>query len=212
MMKHKKEPKKPGKKFVKILLVFVLVVAVIGLASSFVYQALNTIDYTKTYEERMEKEEIINPVEKYSLVFEEIEIEDILNMGDFEEMANLLPNISLEDIEKEFIYYAAVKLKLYNLQEIPFTSIRPVIQIQIDERNYFVEISAGEIFVKKGIVESPDINLKISYEELFKMAGDEAYISESFGSGKSEIKIVANKFILFSKGYLNLYQELEKLF
>lgn len=208
-MKNKRKSKKP----IKVLIALVFVVAVIGLASSFVYQSLKITDYTETYDERIEEGEIVNPAEKYSMIFEGIEIEDILNIEDLEEINNLFPNISLEDIEKEFVYYAAVKLKLYNLHEIPFTSIRPAIQIQIDERNYLIEISKGEIFVNKGIAENPDITLRTSYEEISKMAEDEeAYISESFGSGRSEVKIVANKFILFSKGYLYLYQQLEELF
>jgi len=197
---------KPRKKSPKILIAIVFVIILIGLASSFVYRAINPSDYTETYNERMEKGEIVNPVEKYATTLEEIEIANIINMENFENITSLFANTSIEEMEKEFIYYAAVKLKIYNLQEIPFTSIRPQIQIQIDNRSYFVEVSEGEIFVNKGLAENPDIILKTGYEEIFKMT--EADISESFSSGKSEIEIVANKFVLFSKGYLNFYREL----
>ncbi len=199
---------KSRKRTPKILIAIILIIVMMGLASSFVYQSLNAPDYTETYNEKIEQGEIVNPVQKYSTAFEEIEIKDILNMENFENITGLFADISTEEMEKEFIYYAAVKLKLYNLQEIPFTSIRPQIQIQIDNRSYSVEVSEGEIFVNKGLAENPDIILKTGYEEIFKMAGDEADISKSFTSGKSEIKIVANKFILFSKGYLNFYREL----
>jgi len=255
MDKQTKKELKLTKKSIKILLIFVFIIAVAGLSSSFVYKALNTPDYTEIYEERIENGEIVNPVEKYGLILEEAGIEDIrdvLDIEDLEETINNLSNVSdagefievvesieddgkviiiitetikkiirikkdflntsLEDIEKEFVYYAAVQLKLYNLQEIPFTSIRPAIQVQIDKGNYFIEISEGEIFVNKGIAENPDIILRTSYEEVFKMTEDEVYISESFASEKSKIEIDASKLVLFSKGYLNLYQELEELF
>jgi len=218
MDKQAKKELKPAKRSIKILLILIFIIAVAGLSSSFVYKALNTQDYTETYEERMEDGEIINPIQEYGLILEEIEIEDIEdllkegNLNNLEEILSNLSNISLEKIEEDFVYYAAVQLKLYNLQEIPFTSIKPVIQIQIDERNYSIEISEGEIFVEKGIVENPDMILKTSYEELLKMTEDESHLSESFSSGMSGIEITANKFVLFSKGYLGLYQELEELF
>jgi len=218
MDKQTKKELRPAKRPIKILLILIFIIAVAGLSSSFVYKALNTSDYTETYEERMKNGEILHPVEEHGLILEEIKIEDIEdllkegNLNNPEEILGNLSNISLEEMEEDFVYYAAVQLKLYNLQEIPFTSIRPAIQIQIDERNYSIEISEGEIFVEGGIVENPDMILKTSYEEIFKMTEDESYISESFSSGMSGIEITANKFVLFSKGYLGLYQEMEELF
>ena len=59
-----------------------------------------------------------------------------------------------------------------------------------------------------GEVSKEDIVIKTTQNEIIKMVSDEGYARESFSSGNSEIKPVANKFILFSKGYSVLYKEL----
>ncbi|MBW6442704.1 hypothetical protein K0A97_02890 [Patescibacteria group bacterium] len=213
--------KEPKKKSIVLISFLILVILVILLISLFVYQVLNIKDYSEVYEQRIATGEIVDPITKYGLLFQNMN--DVWEVGRDLIVNTLLgdkriileknfPDINLEDLEKEFIEYAAIKLKLYNLQEIPFTSIKPKIQIIVDQRDYFIEVSKGELFVSRGFIDNPDLTLRTSYEEIFKMINNEDYIQESFSSGKSTFELTDNYFVLFSKGYLNLYKELESYF
>ncbi len=181
---------------VAILSVFGFLVLLFG--SSFVYFSLNGKDYSLIYSERIESGEIKNPLKEFNLISE----------GD----VNLLidQNLNLTDLEEEMLGYALVKLEVYNLHNIPFTSQTPKIEVEIDENVYSVEVSDGDIQISRDEVSKEDITIKTTQEEIIKMMGDESYVQESFSSGNSNVELDANKFILFSKGYSNLYNGLKE--
>ena len=117
----------------------------------------------------------------------------------------MLGDVDIGGIQEGMVKYAFVILKLYNLHNIPFTKITPKVQLDLDSDFYSIEIIDGTIIIKEGKVKKPDLLLKSTYEEIFKIMESGDYIKESVSLGKTSILPVANKFILFSKGYSSLY-------
>jgi hypothetical protein len=211
MKKEKKELNLP----VVILSVFGAFTLI--LIISFIYMSVNGPNYTSDYLQKIQTGEIKNPIQEFALMFSE-DIQEIpedanvlkIQTDEGEKLIIVqaeMEDIDISDIEKELVNYGAVILKLYNLHSIPFTNINPEIQINIDENIYFLEIIKGDIFLSDGEIQNPDIILRTTNEEIFKMIENEDYAEESISLGKTSIELVANKFILFSKGYLNLYNE-----
>ncbi|MEJ2267585.1 MAG: hypothetical protein P8X70_00730 [Nanoarchaeota archaeon] len=211
MKKEKKELNLP----VMILSVFGAFTLI--LIISFIYMSVNGPNYTSDYLQKIQTGEIKNPIQEFALMFSE-DIQEIpedanvlkIQTDEGEKLIIVqaeMEDIDISDIEKELVNYGAVILKLYNLHSIPFTNINPEIQINIDENIYSLEIIKGDIFLSDGEIQNPDIILRTTNEEIFKMIENEDYAEESISLGKTSIELVANKFILFSKGYLNLYNE-----
>ncbi len=195
---------------------FVLILAIL-----FVYFSINGPNYTSTYNEKIQKGEIKNPITEFGLIFseegsEELEENDKVIKINTEEGEKLIiiktgiEGVDISKIEEKIVEYVSVVLKLYNLHNIPFTTITPKIQLYIDENAYYAEITKGNIIVKDGETNKKDIIIRTTHEEIFKMIEDENYAEESLSSGKTSIELIANKVILFSKGYLSLYEDLSK--
>ncbi|MEK6819972.1 MAG: hypothetical protein AABY03_02125 [Nanoarchaeota archaeon] len=186
--------KRNGELNVPVIILGIFGFAVFGLAVSYIYFAINGTDYSESYLERISSGEIKNPF------LEEDENGEIIVKID--------EDLNLTDLEEEALHYALVELQIYNLHDIPFTSQSPRIEVEIDTNTYAVEVINGEIEVNVGDVKKEDIIIKTTQEEIIKMVNNEGYAQESFSSGNSEIEKVANDFVLFSKGYLDLYNEL----
>tara|TARA_Y100000310_G_C20368828_1_gene662545 strand:- start:96 stop:761 length:666 start_codon:yes stop_codon:yes gene_type:complete len=215
---------KRGAANVPLIVLIACGILLFALAATFMYASVNGTDYSNIYLEKIENAEIKNPITQLKLMFqsdsEEIgETEDDetegqvikINTPDGEKriiVKNIeIGDLTIEEIETELINYASVVLKLYNLHNTPFTKNNPKIQIYIEESAYSVRVLKGDIFVEPGTFNKPDIILRTTYEEIFKMIEDTGYAGESFSSGKSSVELAASKFILFTKGYLSLYKE-----
>ena len=185
-----------------IVLSVVGAVAVI-LVVSFVYMSLNGKNYTQEYNQRIENGEIQNPVTEFQLSDNVQENKIIIEN-------NLLGTLNTSEIKKGLVKYASIVLKLYNLHNIPFTSITPKIQVYVDEDVYNLEIKDGVIIIREGEIQEMDIIIRTTNEEALKITENGNYAVASVSSGKTTIEFVASKFILFSKGYSTLYQELNK--
>jgi hypothetical protein len=205
---------------IPVIILSVFGILVLTLCISFVYLSLNGSDYTQEYSQKIESKEIRNPINEFALEFlkpsdeipsgaEVIKIETEEGEKYIIIQANL-EGFDAKDIEKELVSYSAVILKIYNLHEIPFFGIRPKIQVVIDNRSYNIEVRKGNIIIREGTIAKPDITLRTTYEEIFKMIENNNYAFESLESGRTSIEFVANKFILFAKGYLTLYNEFNK--
>lgn len=66
-----------------------------------------------------------------------------------------------------------------------------------------------DILVNDGKIDNEDIIIRTTHEELFEIIENESDVKKSVSSGKIFIEKVANDFILFSKGYLELYNGLD---
>jgi hypothetical protein len=82
--------------------------------------------------------------------------------------------------------------------------------VYVDENSYYAEIIKGDILIKEGEIQKPDVTLTTSSEEVFNIIKDNNYAKESISSGKTNIEITKNYFVLFAKGYSSLYEEFSK--
>ena len=191
---------------------------VLILIFSFFYLSVNGKNYTSIYTQKLQSGEIKNPITEFQLMFSESSSEEIpagsqvitLPTEDGEKRIIIqadLGDFDVSSIQKELVNYLSIVLKLYNLHEIPFTSITPKVQVEIDENIYYAEISEGNIIIKEGKAENPEITIKTTNEEVFKIIENKDYAQESIASGNTNIEVTKDYFVLFSKGYLKLYNE-----
>ncbi|MEK6913856.1 MAG: hypothetical protein AABW47_04275 [Nanoarchaeota archaeon] len=191
---------------------------VLILIFSFFYLSVNGKNYTSIYTQKLQSGEIKNPITEFQLIFSKSSSEEIptgsqvitIPTEDGEKRIIIqadLGNLDVSSIQKELVNYLSIVLKLYNLHEIPFTSITPKVQVEIDENIYYAEISKGNIIIKEGKAEKPDITIKTTNEEVFKIIENKDYAQESIASGNTNIEVTKDYFVLFSKGYLKLYNE-----
>jgi len=192
---------KRGEADVPLIILSIFGLFTLGLGISYMFFALNGPDYSSTYDKRISSGEIKNFAKEFNITSGNVKGNIIIKTEN-------IGNLSASDIEKEMINYATVSTKLYNLHNVPFTSITPKIQFDVGENSYNIEIKKGEIILGEGEIKNEDIIIKTTQEEIIKMMEDDTYTKESFSSGNSNVELVANKFVLFSKGYSSLYGEL----
>jgi hypothetical protein len=87
----------------------------------------------------------------------------------------------------------------------------PVIEVTVDEDHFTSEVIKGNISTSKGVASNPDLRIITTREEIIKgvRSSDlKSYFRDSFSSGKSKIEKVAGYSKLFSKGYVNLYEDM----
>lgn len=164
--------------FLGIGLIVILVI------SMFFYFSLAGPDYSSVYDEKTVSGEISNPVKGKSV------------------------ETAVEEFSEYYIYYLLVLGKAYNLHNPPLSNDLPKIEIVVEDAIYNAVIEDGEIIIEEGGLKKKDIVIETTKEELVKILMDKDYVQESFGSGESSIKLVAEKSVLFAKGYLKLYTEL----
>ena len=110
--------------------------------------------------------------------------------------------------DESFVYYLLRSIKAYNLHNPPFSSDTPKIEIYVSDEIYNAEVVKGKITVNIGEMDEEDIIIRTNKEEAVKMLRSFSYVEGSFAGGKSSIEMVSGKTELFSKGYLNLYNEI----
>jgi len=169
---------------VPVIMLFIFGLVVFMLVASFIYLSMNGLDYTEEYLE---------------------ETEEIKNKSELE----IIDGVNLSGSQEEIVREMAIILKLYNLHEIPYTSTTPKIQTTIDENYYWIEIKKGDILIKKEAFTEVDITIKTSSEEITKMKKDEDYVTKSITLRRTKIEKVASDFVLFSKGYFDLYRKVD---
>lgn len=162
-----------------IILVVVLVI------SLFLYFILFTPGNDSYYENLIASGELKNPVE------------------------GLNSTQAADQFDKSYIYFLLVSMKAYNLHNPPLSKDNPKIEVIVsDDTTYGGIIKDGKISVETGEINNEDIRVYTTKEEITSILHDQSYVTSSFTSGKSKIELVADKTTLFSKGYLNLYNDL----
>jgi hypothetical protein len=175
-----------------ILSIFGLITLSFGV---YVFFALHGTDYTSVYMNRT--------LEKaggsiYNLT------SGNMSTGDF---LGSITKTASESFEIEIIKNLLVEIKAYNLHEIPLTKNTPKIEIFLDDNVYNAEIISGEIYVKKGEINTEDIIIRTSLDEISKISSGEKNIQESLTSGNIKIEIISDKSTLLLKGYGSLLGE-----
>ena len=117
-----------------------------------------------------------------------------------------------EHAQKEVIEALVTSLKLYQVHEIPYLGITPKIQIYIREDLYFVnsyylEIMKGKVMIKDGETAEKDIMIRTTKEEVEKIINDNNYIKDSLSSGRTIVEKATSDFVLFTKGYPDIFIE-----
>ena len=117
-----------------------------------------------------------------------------------------------ENAQKELIEALFTSLNLQNIHAIPYLGMTPKIQIYIQQGQYFVnsyylEVVEGNVIISDGVTSNKDIIIWTTEEEIQKVIADKTYIKESLVSGKTSIEKTASDFVLFSKGYPDLFIE-----
>ena len=107
-----------------------------------------------------------------------------------------------------FVLYILQSIKAYNLHNPPFSSDTPKIEFVMENEIYNTEVINKNIKVRKGSMSNEDIRITTTKQEGVKMLRNRSYIEASFNNGNSGFEMVAGKVKLFSKGYLDLYEEL----
>lgn len=127
-------------------------------------------------------------------------------------LVNPARGLSLEEavikFDESFVYYLLASIKAYNLHEALFSSDLPKIIISLGDDVYYGKIVDGKIIVGKGGIEDADIIIYSSKEEVIRIMQDKNYVKQSFSEGLSKIELKSDKLELYSKGYLDLYEEM----
>lgn len=129
----------------------------------------------------------------------------------FTVLKNPAEDLSIDEVQQQFnedfVYYLLASIKAYNLHNPPLSSDKPRMDILVGDDKYSAIVDHGKIVVSKGFIDEPDVRITASKYEAAMMVKYPEYVKKSFEDGKSSIDLIAGKTILFSKGYLNLYNE-----
>ena len=115
---------------------------------------------------------------------------------------------AVSKFDEDFVFYLIYNLEAYNLHNPPLSSNYPKIEVAVDNVIYNVLVIKGAIKVNLGAIKNEDLTIKTTKMEAVKMLRDSNYVKQSFNDKKSSIELVAGKLTLFSKGYLNLYNNI----
>ena len=162
--------------------------------------------------EEVEEEKKVIDLPKILLYFFEIVILALLGSYVYFSMMgnNDYEGVYSDHAQKELIKALFTSLKLQDIHEIPYLKITPKIQIYIQQETFFInsyylEVKSGEVIIEDGVIQEKDIIIHTTEEEIQKIIEDENYIRESLISGKTNIEKTTSDFILFSKGYPELF-------
>lgn len=111
---------------------------------------------------------------------------------------------------KEYVRYLVFAVGGWKLHNPLMSDDTPKIKVIADGEVYFSEIIDGEIFAEKKDAENEDMIITITKLEVvraIKSLDMESYIKQSVKEGKTGFELKASYTTLFTKGYLNLYQD-----
>jgi len=162
--------------------------------------------------DNLEEEKKVIDLPKILLYFFEIVILVLLGSYFYFAMIgnNKYEGIYSDHVKTELIKALFTSLKLQDIHEIPYLGITPKIQIYIQQETFFInsyylEVKEGEVIIEDGIIQEKDIVIHTTEEEIQKIIEDENYIRDSLISGRTNIEKTTSDFVLFSKGYPDLF-------
>ena len=152
-----------------------------------------------------------NPV--VSLI-EELKLEGVV-INEGEDISETVQEKIIEraelEFDKDYINYVLYAMSAYELHNPPLSDSKPKIRVLVDEENYYSIVEEGNVSTFLEEVENPDMGIKISKREVIEAMLVEdmtLFMKESVFNGRTEIELIANKFTLASKGYLQMYNDI----
>lgn len=112
---------------------------------------------------------------------------------------------------QDYINYILVALGISNLHKSIINLENPLIEFILDSEVWSSEIIRGIPNSKKQEIDNEDLRISISKQEAVRalLSSDiEQFMKDSVAEGRTGIEMVAGKAELFSKGYLEMYEEL----
>lgn len=110
--------------------------------------------------------------------------------------------------DKNSIFYLLYNLEAYKLHNPPLSSDTPKLEINVEGETYNAEVREGLISTGRGSIPDEDVLIITTKAEAIRMMRDKEYARQSFNSGRSSINFIADKNIIFSKGYLVMYNDI----
>ncbi len=114
------------------------------------------------------------------------------------------------EFDENYINYILAALGVGNLHKSLLYG-NPFIEFNLDKEVWSSELVKGGLNTKKQIIDNEDLRITISKEEVVKALlsqNIEQFMKDSVANGGTQIEMVSGKTELFSKGYLNMYKEL----
>lgn len=131
------------------------------------------------------------------------------------EVQNPIKDLTIEQailqFNGEYIRYLVFAIGGWKLHNPPLSDETPKIKVIVDNEVFISEIVNGEIKTEKKETDSEDMIIRTTKQEIvnsIKSLDMEDYIKQSVQEGKTTLELRASYTTLFSKGYLNIYQDI----
>lgn len=131
------------------------------------------------------------------------------------EVQNPIKDLTIEQailqFNGEYIRYLVFAIGGWKLHNPPLSDETPKIKVIVDNEVFISEIVNGEIKTEKKEIENEDMIIRTTKQEIvnsIKSSDIKNYIKQSIQDGKTSLELKAGYTTLFSKGYLNLYQDI----
>ena len=115
------------------------------------------------------------------------------------------------DFNSEYINYLIVALGVNNLHKSYIGYGDPIIEMKVDGESWTSKVSGGALSTNKGDLEDKDLLITLSKQEAVEalISPDiSSFMKDSVINGNTQIKMIAGKVELGSKGYLAMYKDI----
>jgi hypothetical protein len=191
--------KKSGKSGILILIIIILIIVIIALVGLVMFYKTNKHS-NNVYIYSSSSSRSQNPINGIVL----------LNTVNGTANHSAILEKGIIDFNESYINYLLSAFGTSLLHKSTFGYGNPKIELDFENEAWNSEF--GDVLItKKGNCDKPDLKIKMSKEEavLALLSSDiKQYMKDDVTNGKIQIEMVAGKFELYSKGYLDMYKSL----
>lgn len=115
------------------------------------------------------------------------------------------------EVQADHITYLLNELGAYQLHNPPLSRETPKIEVVLGDRVFGAEVVSGVVSTKEKAITDPDIRITASEDiviEAIRSQDVKTYLRKSVAQGETRVEQLGSYSKLFSKGYLNLYNDL----
>jgi len=180
-----------------VTIVFILIILMIGLATSFIF-------FKKPVKSSGNGGGTVieNPMKQ-------IVIKNTNSAGEINQQAVI--DEGIKEFNSEYINYILLALGIGNLQKsIIFGN--PVVELTLDSQVWSSEIKNNALYTVLGANDNSDLKITMSKQEAVKalLSSDiKQFMKDSVSNGNTKIEMIAGKPELLAKGYLDMYNKLK---